>query len=92
MRDNPSEKETAAQGAPQDRVPTPEQRKELRRAILRFARLLPPGAERNRFRCIARLLAFFGEGPTSEPVEENARAARPPVANAALLRRWKDNP
>ena len=75
MWDNPSEYETVERDAAQDKVPTPEQRKELRRAILRFARLLPPGAERNQLRWTARSVTFFEEGPTSNPVSEKARSA-----------------
>jgi hypothetical protein len=40
-----------------------EQRKTLRRDTLRYARLFPPGAERNRLRWIARSLTFFEEDP-----------------------------
>src|ERR1700730_1014282 len=38
-----------------------EQRKTLRRDTLRYARLFPPDAERNRLRWIARSLTFFEE-------------------------------
>jgi hypothetical protein len=68
--------------------PTPEHRKKLRRDTLRYARLFPPGAERNQLRSIARSLTFFEAGPTSNPVREKGTPAPPRVANVALLRRW----
>jgi hypothetical protein len=72
--------------APQDGGPTGEQRDELRRSILRFARLLPPGAERNQFRYIARSLTFFEEGPASGDAEEKNKHA-PSFADAASHQR-----
>jgi hypothetical protein len=88
MGNNPSEDETF-EWALEGQLPTPEQRTKLRRDTLRFARLLPPGAERNQLRWVARSLTFFEEGPTSNPVREKARPARALVANVELMRRWK---
>jgi hypothetical protein len=88
MLDKPSKSCVIESDVKEDQLPTPEQRKELRRATLRFARLLPPGADRNELRRIARSLAFFEEATTSAPVKKTWPAARPRVANVELLRRW----
>jgi len=87
MPDKPSKSDVIDSDVKEDQLPTPEQRKELRRDTLRFARLLPPGVERNELRRIARSLAFFEEAATSAPVRETWPAARPRVANVELMRR-----
>jgi hypothetical protein len=87
MRDKPSENENVDWDATEGQLVTPEQRKELRRDTLRYARLLPPGAERNQFRSIARSLTFFETGLTNNSVGEKGPPARSRVANVELLRR-----
>jgi hypothetical protein len=62
--------------ATEDEILTPEKRRELRRGTLRYARLLPPGAERNELRRVAQSLAFFEDAPTSNPVREESSPAR----------------
>ena len=92
MGNSPSEDETF-EWSLEEELPTPEQRKKIRHDTLKFARLLPPGAERNQLRWVARSLTFFEEGPTSfekadeYPVRE--RPARALAANVELMRRRK---
>jgi hypothetical protein len=47
MPDKPSKSDVIEWDVTEDQPLTPEQRKELRRDVLRYARLLRPGAERN---------------------------------------------
>lgn len=88
MPDKLSERDVVKWNATEDQLPTPERRKELRRATLRYARLLPIGSARNELRGIARSLAFFERAPTRKPVGEKSPPALPRVANIELLRRW----
>jgi hypothetical protein len=46
-----------------DCLPKSEQRQQLRRDLLLYARLFPPGTERNELRRVARSLAFFDQQP-----------------------------
>jgi hypothetical protein len=68
--------DAAGEDKTEDEILTPEKRRELRRDTLRYARLLPPGAERNELRRVAQSLAFFEDAPTSNPVREESSPAR----------------
>jgi hypothetical protein len=77
MWDKPSEDDTVEWDAANDQMPTQEQRKTLRRDTLRYARLFPPGPERNRLRWIARSLTFFEEDdPMWQPSHRYAKQRR----------------
>jgi hypothetical protein len=88
MWDNPLEDYTVEWESAEFQPPTPEQCKKLRRDTLRYARVFPPGAERNELRSIARSLTFFEARPTSSRAGKKGTSARPRVANVALFRRW----
>jgi hypothetical protein len=74
--------------AREDEILTREQRRKLRLATLRFARLFPPGPERNELRQIAQSLAFFEDVTVSDHRGESPWALPRHVAHVELMRRW----